>query len=124
MRHGVAVESGEHEVGCGGSGQGAPGDRLGAERPEAVLGVVHDRHPEPIGVAVQIEAPSSGRRQRHAPVALARALGLELPAGPRLEQRRVDIEVSRESWMGSSCFVAPGDRRGRAGPSGTRCCCR
>ena len=67
----------------------AAGDRgVGPERPETAFAVGDERHAEPFGDDRDVDAPVVGARrcrQRHADLALARALGLDRPARPGLE---------------------------------------
>ena len=56
----VAVEIGEHELGCRGGDECPPADRGGPQRPQPVLVVVDDCHPEAVGRPGEVEAVRPG----------------------------------------------------------------
>ena len=111
MRKSLPSRSGRGEVRGVGARQRSAAQRLGPHRPQGVAGLGHDRHAQPLGGRQQVEA-SVG--EGHADVGLARALGLDLPAGGVLELlcpnvKPIDDHVTivgatpgpcRESWSG------------------------
>ena len=88
----------------------------GTERPDAVRGVGDERHAEPLARAIRTSRrPSPTRtpcRERDADLALARALGLDRPAGARFEYVRVDLEIVQDH--GRERSTPKGRRRARA----------
>ena len=68
------------------------------ERPEAVIGVVDERHPEALGDDLDVERPvvPDGAGSRDADLALAQPFRLGFPPGPRGELGRLGAERSEQ----------------------------
>src|SRR5262249_17666753 len=68
---------------------------IGTEGPHAVSLVVDERHPEAVGNHRHVESTVGAgvRRNRDAPLVLAQAFGLELPAGPALQLLWCHVEL-------------------------------
>ena len=73
----LAVQVGEYQVGRFGGDERATVQRLGPESPNAVLGIMHERHPQTLSRPGKFEAA----RERYAHLTLTGTLGLDLPAG-------------------------------------------